>query len=270
MDFASAVAFVEARATALERARLYWVLAGTPPEPATVQPFVVLQNEDGGFPFGMVAGNLSTVDNTLTALWWLDELGMLGSPIAERACAYLRSVQQADGGWDEEPAIGQYELPPWVAIGDLRTRLYLSAYATYWLTVQGCGTEPAGQKALGFLLAHQDETGKFYGYLHSTWIATSVLLMAGPAYAEAARRGLQLLESRPLADWESSQIAWALSCLEQAGLPREHPFVQRGLAELGRRQQPDGSWASEDGAGLAAGATIQVLKVLQRYGLLPS
>ena len=35
------------------------------------------------------------------------------------------------------------------------------------------------------------------------------------------------------------------------------------LEALRERQRPDGSWASEDGAEYAAGATIQVVKVLK-------
>ena len=127
---------------------------------------------------------------------------------------------------------------------------------------------PAFQKALDFLLRHRDETGKFYGYLHTTWIASSVFGMAGDQYAEVARKGLQTLMDRPFSEWADSQIAWALDCLSSAGLPKDHPFVEKCLAELLQRRGPDGRWSSEDGEAYAVGATIQVLKVLKHYGLL--
>jgi hypothetical protein len=44
--------------------------------------------------------------------------------------------------------------------------------------------------------------------------------------------------------------------------------VEACLGELFCRQKPNGSWASEDGEAFALGATIQVLKVLKRYGML--
>jgi hypothetical protein len=80
--------------------------------------------------------------------------------------------------------------------------------------------------------------------------------------------GLQALASTPLSEWDDSQIAWALDCLSRGGLPKKHPFVEACLNQLFHRQKADGSWASEDGEGSAVGATIQVLKVMKRYGLL--
>jgi hypothetical protein len=121
---------------------------------------------------------------------------------------------------------------------------------------------------LDFLLQHRGESGKFYGYLHTTWIATSVFLMAGSQYLEIVESGLRVLVDRALTEWEASQIAWALDCLGKAGLPDSHPFVERCLAELLNRQRPDGSWSSEDGEAFAVGATIGALKALKRYGFL--
>lgn len=268
MNVAQSVSFIEQKGSGLERARMRWILYGVRPEPDVTHPFTELQNEDGGFPCGMAKGNLSSIDQTLVALWWLDELGMLESPAADRVYAYFLAVQNEDGGWDEDPALAEYDLPPWITPGDLRTRLYLSSYVVYWLGVGGHGSHPAFQDALAFILKYQDETGRFYGYLHSTWLATSVMAMAGEPYANAAAKGLQALLDIPLAEWADSQMAWALDCLSRAGVSKEHPFVDRCLAELVHRQAADGSWSSEDGEAYAVGATIQMVKVLQRYGFL--
>jgi squalene cyclase len=265
MAVTEALSFVEERGSSLEQARLRCILQEVEPEPDVIQPFIELQNDDGGFPFGRVQGNLSTVNRTLAALSWMDDLGMLVSPPASRALEYLLAVQRDDGGWDEDPAIAQYDLPPWISPGDLRTRLYLSSYAAYWLAVTGYASHPAFRKALEFLLKHQDETGKFYGFLHSTWIATSVFAMAGERYSTVVEQGLQALMDRPLAAWEASQIAWVLDCLGRAGLPRDHPFIEKCLAELRQRQRADGSWSSEDGEAFAVGATIAAVKALKHY-----
>ncbi|MCK4314229.1 MAG: terpene cyclase/mutase family protein [Anaerolineae bacterium] len=268
MDITKSVASIEERGSGLERARIRQILYGVRPEPDVTQPFMELQNDDGGFPYDMVQGNLSTVDSTLVALWWMDELRMLESSTADKAFGYLLAVQRDYGGWDEDPSIAQYDLPPWISPGDLRTKLYLSSYSAYWLAVRSYGTRPAFQKVLDFLLKHRDETGRFYGYLHTTWIATSVFIMAEPQYSEVVRKGLQVLMDRPLSEWADSQIAWALNCLGQAGLPKDHPFIEKCLAELLQRQRPDGKWSSEDGEAYAVGATIEVLKALKLYGLL--
>ena len=108
----------------------------------------------------------------------------------------------------------------------------------------------------------------FLGYLHTTWIATGVCLMAGKNYKGIASQGLQALSRRPLPEWEDSQLAWALDCLSKGGLPKTEPFISACLNDLRRRQKLNGSWASEDGEGAAVGATIQALKVLKRYGLI--
>jgi hypothetical protein len=263
-----AIAFVEANGTELEKARLRWVVDMVAPGRAAVDSLAALQNADGGFPLGLVAGRPTSVDSTLTALWWLEELGLLASVPAGRAHAFLGFAQRKDGGWDENPALAQHDLPPWVRIGDLPTRLYLTAYAAYWLGRRGPKDSPVFRRALDFLRPHQDETGRFRGYLHTTWIATSVFLLAGPAGAAAARQGLAALADISSTEWEASQLAWALSCLGVAGLPAEHSFVARALDELKRRQRQDGSWASEDGDPYAVGATIQAFGVLMRYGRL--
>jgi hypothetical protein len=158
MDTAKSVRFILDRGSGLEKARIRWILYGVEPEPNVTLRLSELQNADGGFPFDMVKGNLSTIDSTLVALWWMEELGMLASATADRTYTHLLTVQQDDGGWDEDPAIAQYDLPPWVRPGELGTRLYLSSYAAYWLAVAGYQTVPAFRKVLDFVVRHQDET----------------------------------------------------------------------------------------------------------------
>jgi squalene cyclase len=268
MDIDKSIAFIEAKGSSLEKARLACILHGITPQLDVTQGFFELQNGDGGFPFGMLKGNLSTINETTVALWWLEELDLFFSTTASQAFTYLLSTQQADGSWTENPQITQNVLPPWIQVGDPRTTLYLSAYVAYWLALGGYTHLPAFRKAIHFLIRNQDKTGRFFGYLHTTWIATGVFLLAGDRYARIASLGIQALSASFLTEWDDSQIAWALDCLSRGGLPKNHKFVQGCLRELLRRQKPDGCWASEDGEAFAVGATIQALKVLQRYDLL--
>ncbi|MGE5123311.1 MAG: prenyltransferase/squalene oxidase repeat-containing protein [Acidobacteriaceae bacterium] len=267
MDINRAIKFIDDKGSRLENARLYFVLEAADPQLEVIQKFLKLQNVDGGFPFGMSEGNLSTVNETTVALWWMEELGMLASAPAEAAYAFLIASQQEDGSWDEPAEVARYDLPPWIQIGDLKTKLYLSAYSSYWLAVGDRLHLPAFRKALHLLLRHQENSGRFYGYIHTTWIATAVLLLAGERYARVAQSGLQFLAGNNLVEWDDSQLAWTLDCLSRGGLPKKHPFIEQCLAELVRRQKQDGSWASEDGESFAVGATIQALKVFKHYGL---
>jgi squalene cyclase len=270
VNIVKSIGFIGEKGSTLEKARFNCILHGIHPQKDVIQGFIMFQNTDGGFPFGMIKGNLSTINETTVALWWMEELDLLTSPTANQVFTYLLATQQEDGGWDEDSKLAQYDLPPWIQVGDLKTRLYLSAYVTYWLAVGGYQSLPAFRKAIHFLIRHQDQSGKIYGYLHSTWIATGVFLMAGGHYAKVAALGIQALEDRPLIKWDDSHIAWALDCLSRGGLPKNHPFIDGCLNELFSRQKADGSWASEDGDDFAVGATIQVLKVLKRYSLLIS
>jgi squalene cyclase len=268
MDINKSIEFIGAKGSNLEKARINCIFYGTKPQQDVIQAFTKLQNDDGGYPFGMVKANLSTINETTVALWWMEELELLTSPNAVCAFEYLLETQQEDGSWDEDLRLAQYDLPPWIELGDLKTRLYLSSYATYWLAVSGRQKLPAFRKAIHYLLRHQDQAGKIFGFLHNTWIATGAFLMAGDRYVKVANLGIQALSDRPLSKWEDSQIAWAVDCLSKGGLPENHPFIEGCLGELFHRQKADGSWASEDGEAFAVGATIQVVKVLKRYDLL--
>jgi hypothetical protein len=268
MDISAIEFFVEENGTVLDLARFRRVLYSVDPPQKVIQPFLDLQNEDGGFPCGMAQGNSSAVHKTVTALMWLDELGQLASGTSQAAIAYLLSAQLEDGGWDEDPSLIQYGLPPWICPGTPETRGYLSANAAFWLAVAECDGHAAIGAALQYLVQGQDDTGVFYESFHGTWIATSVFMMAGPEYGTIVKLGLRALESKPLNQWEDSQIAWALECLGRAGAQKELPFVERCLDELMQRWTVKEGWCSEDGPAGNVGATIAVLKVLKNYEVL--
>ena len=268
MDISTYASFIEDNGSELEKARFRRLFFGAKPEPTVVRNLTGLQNDDGGFPCRMTRGNPSSINDTLRALNWLDELGMLASPEAKSALDYLLAVQKDDGGWDEVPAATQYGTPPWASPGQLRARMYLTAQCAYWLVVSGRVNHPAFRKSLGFLLRHREETGRFRGFLHTTWIATGVLAMAGEEYSGVVEQGLHALMAKPVAEWVDSQISWALEYLSRAGVSEDAPFVRLGLAQLLHRYEVNGRWESEDGEAYTVGATIGALKVLKSYGLL--
>lgn len=261
-----AILFIDQHGNLQEKARLLYILMEEKPTTSVVRPLLEKQNTDGGFPSRPRGDNPSSVDNTITALWQLNELGLLNLPAAEHALAFLIQSQAKDGSWDENPALPGHDLPPWIVPGELATRLYLTAYAAYWLGRMGHNTHPAFLKAAEHLLGRQDEEGHLPSYLHANWIGDSVFFMAGEH--EAAEKGLAWLAARPFAEWEDSQVAWALDCLGTAGLTAGHPFIQSGLNELARRQSAEGTWASEDGEAYAVSATVSTLKVFKLFGLL--
>jgi hypothetical protein len=265
VDITKSISFVEQNGSEIEKARLRHILYGATVKPEILQPFVSLQNGDGGFPLNRVKGQPSTINDSLNALWWMEDLGILRSPISEKAIQYLIDTQLEDGGWDEDPNLSSEDLPQWIIPGDLLTRHYLSAYSSYWLVITNYRTNPAFLLSLDFLDTQLQEGGLFQGYLHTIWMASSVFLMAGEAYSEAAMIGMQTLLRQPNSRWKDSQLSWALDCLGKAGLPKEHPFIQLGIKELMHRQSPDGSWSSEEGLTFAINGTIVALKAFKQY-----
>jgi len=190
--------------------------------------------------------------------------------MAEKAIHFLYANQKQDGGWDEdaEPGLEQYQRPAWIKPGDMDSRLYLTANTAYWLAISGRTNRPNFHRALEFITAQQGNNGEGFGSLQTAWIAASVFLLAGQRYTETARKNIQFFMDKPIAGWNCAQIAWALNYLSAAGLPENHPFVVRALAELVQRQSTEGCWASEDGPILTVDTTIWVLKALGYYDLL--
>ena len=268
MNVDKAIEFVRHRGTDLERARIEWITSEVKPESDAVAPLLELQCQDGGFPFAGEKGNPSAVSSTLSSVEQLDELGLFTSEHTERAISYLLGVQKDDGGWDEEAVIAQYALPAYITPGDLRTRLYLSAYASYWLALKGRLEDARFRKALYFLVTHQEETGRFFGFRHTTWIAASAFALAGRPYTKIVSKSLKYLMEKPLDEWADSQLAWAMACLGRADLPKAHPFVSDCLAELAERQRPDGTWISENGEAFTIDATISAIKAFRIFGVL--
>ena len=259
-----AMRYIEGKGTDFDQARLRATLSGIQPAAVILRPLFDLQSEDGGFPSRPRPGNPSSVDSTLTAIIKLDEVGLFPSPVTDAALNFLRDLQNSDGSWDENPALPERDLAPWVVPGSLPGRFYFTASSAFWLGLAGSQRDEAFQKAVRYLADHQEESGKIPGFEHNTWLGAGAFLLAGSDYTRGGLSAVRYLNLQPLADWEDLQMAWSLDVLTRAGLTKDHPFVQRGLERLCQRQAEDGSWASEDGQGFAITATLQVLRVFKR------
>ena len=93
-----AAAFVEAAGDPLER-EAAWVLIGARPVIEAVASLEATQRSDGAYAGFDVSPGLAA---TVRALGVLDDLGALGQPTVQRACAYLACAQADDGCWRPE------------------------------------------------------------------------------------------------------------------------------------------------------------------------
>lgn len=151
----------------------------------------------------------STPDLSARVLEALARLGRrLGDRAVERAVAYLRRTQEADGSWFGRWGVN-YIYGTWQAITGLRA-------------VGVAADDPCVVLAARWLLAWQQPCG---GWGESP-----------ETYAQPHLRG----QGQPSA----SQTAWALLGLIEAGLA-DHPAVRRGIEYLLRTQAADGAWPED-------------------------
>ncbi|MBM4429152.1 MAG: terpene cyclase/mutase family protein [Chloroflexi bacterium] len=266
MDLEKAVEYVHAHGNAIERARMAAILWDEPPSEAVLQELAALQKPDGGFAHG--PREASNICDTASALEWLDDLKLYRGPIADAACRFLLDRQQEDGGWDEVEAVLAYNPPEWRMPGRIATRTWLTGLCAQELIRFGYAEAPGTRCPADFLLAHCDTSGRLAGYERATWLALPMLAFCPGRDSEPFRKAVVVVEASYSPDQPGSYLAWLLRCLQDAGLPAEHPLVARALADLQRRQQPNGSWESEDAAEFAVGATVEALRVLKGYGLI--
>ena len=148
----------------------------------------------------------STPDMTGRVLEALGKLGRrLGDPAVDRAVAYVRRTQQADGSWFGRWGVN-YIYGTWQAITGL-TAVGVPA------------DDPAVAAGANWLLAHQQPCG---GWGESP-----------DSYEHPHLRGQ--------GDPTASQTAWAVMGLIAAGLER-HPAVTRAVRYLTMMQNEDGTW----------------------------
>jgi len=267
MDTEKAIAYVQARGNAIERARLAAILWDEPPPEAVLRELAALQNPDGGFAYWLQPGQVSTICDTAFVLQWFDDLKVYRGPTVDPACHFLLDHQLEDGGWDEVEAVRALNPPEWMVPGRIETRVWLTAYCAHVLLRFGyVEAEPAKEGSVDFLLAHRDESGRLAGYLRATWIALPTLAYHLGPDSEPFQKVLAVVEANYSPDWVGSYLAWLLRCLQDADLPADHPLVARCLADLERKQRPDGSWKSEDGEEFAVSATVEALRALKGYG----
>lgn len=257
-----AIDFIYSNGTPIETARLDRILKRNPSNVLGI--IQALQNKDGGFPYNMEPGTPSTLNTTEFVLEWLHDLALLDSEVATRAFQFILSMQHQDGTWDEPDKILSYDPPPWMAPHNEYAIAFTTANSAFWLGVKGLRKEPF-HRACAFLESSQSESGKFLGFIHTTWISTAVLAMENNWTINPVVKALSYLDGLSLKQWEASQISWMLWCFALADIPSGAPFLKKAVKELLTRQKEDGRFASEDGDPFSVNSTLEAVKVMRVF-----
>jgi len=266
LNLQNAVRFVEKNGTPLEKYRLHFLLGKEKNDEIPLQHLRNLQNRDGGFPYKDEKGKGSSVNSTSNNLSLMIELGLDKSDVCRKTVEYLLKIQGKDGSWSENEAIKPYNPPFWDLPNDLKTAMWLTANIANYLIQLGYRNSSAVQKATGFLLKNRDSTGKFVGFLHSTWISIGVFGRLEGINSDIVKGALKVMEQNieNLKD-SPGDLAWCLECFSAGGISKEYPLVKRCIAELMSSQQENGAWKSGDGEEYTVSTTINVLIVWKKY-----
>ncbi|WP_405100883.1 prenyltransferase/squalene oxidase repeat-containing protein [Micromonospora sp. NBC_01412] len=269
VDLEAAIGFVVAHGDAVDRARLSWLRAGAAPSPELLDIAEVGQTPDGGWP-AVWGGDVASVDATCFRLAELDDLGALGRPAARRALDWLASRQQADGCWEEAPALAEAS-PAWARPGDPEARLYLTATAAFWLTVAGLDARAAGpldrrvgggyagvvHTAAQALGAELKPDGTWPSYLAVGWLSAAVFHRQEMFY-ESARIQVVLADRMP--GISPADAAWLAAALRRVGVEEQHWTLVAARRRLAGTQRSDGGWESDDGHHFDVHTTLAAIR----------
>lgn len=190
----------------------------------------------------------------------------------KRAVDWLLGMQSSDGGWAAFDVDNNWQILNKVPFADHNAMLDPACPDITGRTLESLctrgfwHTDGPISRGIAFLLAHQEEDGRWYGrwgvnYIYGTFLAIRGLQSTGaPNVSDAVERGAEWLRSvqNPDGGWGEScrgydtgkferagstpsQTAWAVLGLIAAGKSRGSEAV-RGVKWLRENQRPDGTW----------------------------
>jgi len=270
VDITKALQLVRAKGDAMQRCQLAYVLGESRDAIPARRHLEKLQLPEGGFPYKNKPGNPYSLSITGAKMPILAELDLSDTPLCKRLVEFLVSLQHPEGYWDENPALPAFvgePMPFWDTPGDLSTQLWITGDLAGGLLRLGQAAASV-RKATEYLLRHRKPDGAFQGFRHTTWLAVPLL-----ARQRSIRDTMLLAALTALmrfADWDATDLTWALESLCTAGLPAHHEAVAALLTQLEGFQEPDGRWKSADNPDDPVVQTLETLIVLHHYDRLAS
>lgn len=239
------IEFIRENGNELELARLNNALGQDFDTDSVLNGFSILQNPDGGFPYGDRPGFPSCLSNSTMALHTLLELDLGDSEPARKIINFFFTMQQENGSWPEHDKVAPLGPPFWDMPGDDRTTLWLTSDITDLLLRSGFDGNL--DLAIEFIKEHQAPDGKFMGYIHSTWMALSIFGKNGMDHEQVFSDALAYLETLDIEEWDAACIAWCLDCMKVGEVARESILWHKLTGKLSELQEEDGSWPAEEG-----------------------
>lgn len=266
IDLNKACRFVEMRGNKLEKERLRSLLTGERGDPQ-VFPVERLQNSDYGFPLRLRRGEPSSINSTAVARLCLQDLNLLTSAMDRQMARFILSCRNRDGIFVDPYPTLEAHLPVWMEFGTFRFAVYYTLFSCLELLKIDLMYARELEPTLIMLQQWQRSDGSIPGYLHNSWFGAGVLLILGESL-ERTERILEFLDRVPFAQWEASQLIWAMEVLIDGGLEQGNRLIQKWLQWLEWMQNPNGSFTSEDEDRFNPDVTLHALRVLKKLNLI--
>ncbi len=250
--------YIEKYGSAVEKARLAFILHGTPPSKIIVKELFANQCEDGGWP-AKWSHKLSSLDSTCFHLAQAEQLGLTAAekPL-QNALRFLVRHQSLDGSWDKDASISKYA-PERLKPGTLETRLYLTANCGFWVAYYS-GRDNSVPRAMGFLMRYLEESGCLPSSHQANWMSASLWLRM--RRYEVADRVITACKKH-LAELSASDLAWMGVSLIIGRIRRKNPLIQEVADKLINLRKPGDYWESEDGKQWNCHTTIEAIRILK-------
>jgi hypothetical protein len=254
VDLDAAIGFVVAKGDPVDRARLSFLRTGTLPGEAILAAAEAGITLGGGWP-AFYSGRIPSIDATCFRLWQLDDLGGLTRHPARSALHWLASRQRPDGTWQEDAALAA-DAPPWAQPGDPEATLYLTANASYCLSMTD-GYEEVVQRAAGYVRESLNPDGTWPSFLVTGWLGAAVMSKVGNFYEAARMQGV--LQDR-LPTMSGGDAAALGAALRRSGLSDDDWTMVAARRRLGETQRSDGGWSSDDGPLFDVEVTLNAIR----------
>lgn len=256
-----AAEFVRRRGSSADRARLSYVLAGTPISDDIRREVFSDQHADGGWqPFW--ATDYRSLDATCFRLAQAQQAGIVADDQhVRRAVGFLVGRQRADGSWEEDATVALLA-PPWATPGKGDARAYLTANCGFWVAAYAVeeSERAAATRAADALATVVLADGRLPGFAHTSWLADGLWRLTGRE--DLANRTEAWLEQRVRDGLPASSLTWLLSTLCIAGVAPTAALVRLAVAQLATQQRVDGGWPSEDGPDREPHVTLEAMRAL--------
>jgi hypothetical protein len=250
--------YIEKYGSAVEKARLAFLLMGTTPSNNVIKDFFSGQCDDGGWPAKWSHGH-SSLDATCFRLAQAEQLGLtLEQKPIELAIRYLVRRQSLDGSWEESESLASWA-PEYLKPGTLEPRLYLAANCGFWVAYYS-GRDNSVPRAMGFLMRYLEENGCLPSTPQANWMSAGLWLRM--RRYEVADKVVTACRDH-MDGLPTSSLAWMGVTLIISRIRQKNPIIKKTADKLLALRKPGDYWESEDGKDWNCHTTIEAIRVLK-------